>query len=48
MITSFFIEANRSRYKDYKQANHGNGDGTPAEEIYLPFELFRNSLESHI
>jgi hypothetical protein len=39
MITSIFIEANRSRCKGYKQTNHGNGDGTPAEEISLLFEL---------
>lgn len=41
MITSFFIQANRSSYEDYQHAKYWNGDGTPAEEISLLFELSR-------
>ena len=33
MITSFSMQANGCSYEDYKHANYGNGDGTPAEEI---------------
>jgi hypothetical protein len=39
MITSFFIQTNRSSYEDYKHAHHRNGDRTPAVGISLLLEL---------
>jgi len=48
MITSFSMQANGCSYEDYKHANYGNGDGTPAEEISFTIWALKNSLASHI